>query len=452
MSTATAEAPSAATSDPDAVEGDERRRFWVRLGAIVAAALAWRLAYVQLEAPMRFLSDEHWFVYEAHALFTGHPWTTYFFPVEPTALHGPLTSLLVAPFAWLFPHVNEGLRNVIAVLGSLTVGVLGLAGREAGGPRAGLVAAGIAAAFPDFWIRDGLVVSEPVAALFVALAALVALRAWRRFRTWHAVALGGIGGLVCLARPEAALAVVAIGLGVSAAHRGWRLGLRNAALVLVSMAVVLAPWFAYNQGRFKDTVLVSNNLGITLAGANCQRTYYDAVIMGYDSAKCWGRAYAHARTVSPDESVQSAVMRKEAQSFISHHLARLPLVMAMREAWFLGVYRPGWSVAVGVANGQTAWATWSQAIAFYAAFPAGMVLWWRNRRRRWPHWILGTLAACSFVVAALFVGHWRYRVTLDVGLVLMLALGFAGSSADRPRGSTDAPPEALAPRSGTPLG
>lgn len=429
---------AAAVASPDGESEAQRphldRVFFRRLSAIVLAAMAWRLVYVHLELPIRLVSDEYWFVYEAHAMFTNHPWTSYFgVPVEPTALHGPLTSLIVSPFAWLFPHAHEGLRNVIAVLGSLTVGVLGLAGREVGGPKAGLIAAGIAAFLPDFWIRDGLVVSEPVATFVIALAALVALKAWRQFRPWHPIALGCLAGLACLARPETSLAVFVFALALCL-RRGLRRSVISVALVLAFAAAVVAPWFAYNEGRFKDTVLISNNLGITLAGANCTRTYYYAEIMGYDSSKCWNRAYDRARKLSPDESVQSSLMRTEALHFIEHHLDRLPLVMVMREAWFLGVYRPGWSVSVGASNGQPRWATWMQAISFYFVFPLAMWLWWRNRKRRWPHWIFGTLIACSFLVAALFVGHWRYRVTLDVGVVLILALSLSapkGPLADR---------------------
>jgi hypothetical protein len=115
-------------------------------------------------------------------------------------------------------------------------------------------------------------------------------------------------------------------------------------------------------------------------------------------------------------------MRKEAQSFVLHHLDRVPLVMAMREVWFLGLYRPGWVVYASTKSDQPAWATWTQAFAFYVVFASAMAAWWLMRRRRWPHWLLGLLVANSFVVTAIFVGHWRYRITLDVGVVLVLAL------------------------------
>lgn len=401
-----------------------RSSFGLRLAIIALAALAWRLAYVRLELPYNVLTDEAWYIGMARELFGAHPWTSIFPPAGPTAQHGPLTSILVAPFAWLFPHALAGLRNVMAFVGTATVVMMGVTARKLGGDVAGLAAAAITAVFPDFWIRDGLVVSEPVAALIVVVAVWVALCARERPTAVRALALGALAGLVCLARPEMVLAVIVIAAVVILRGVPGR-RLAHLALVVVAALCVLAPWVAYNAGRFQDSVLLTNNLGITLVGANCPRTYYDTSIMGYDSPACWNAAQKAASAQSPDESVQSSIMRHQATSFITHHLDRVPLVMVMREAWFLGLYRPGWVVHMGTLGGQPAWATWTQDVAFYVVFAAAMALWWRDRRRRWPHWMLGVLIVNSFVVAAVFVGHWRYRITLDVGVVLILALGIA---------------------------
>jgi 4-amino-4-deoxy-L-arabinose transferase-like glycosyltransferase len=394
--------------------------FLRRLGLIALVALAWRLVYVQLEIHYAVLTDEAWYIGQAHQLFGAHPWTSIFNDTQPSAQHGPLTSIVVAPFAWLFPHALGGLRNVMAVLGTLSVLMMGLTGRELGGDRVGLYAAAGAAVFPDFWVRDGLVVSEPVATLLVICAVWVALRC-RHALTWRrSAALGLLAGLVCLARPEIVLAVFVIAAVVVVRAGGHRV-LHGALVVLAALAVV-SPWWLYNEGRFADTVIVTNNLGITLAGANCPATYYHADIMGYDSPRCWDAAYASASARSSDESVQSALMRSQAEHYVWHHLDRVPLVVLMREAWFLGLYRPGWVVHMGTLGGQPAWATWAQAGAFWLVFPAAMAAWWLARRRAWPHWLFAVLIANSFVIAALFVGHWRYRITLDVAVVLLLAL------------------------------
>ena len=53
--------------------------------------------------------------------------------------------------------------------------MIGLVGLRLAGPRVGLVAAAIAAVYPNLWINDSLVMSETLALLLVSLALLVAL-------------------------------------------------------------------------------------------------------------------------------------------------------------------------------------------------------------------------------------------------------------------------------------
>jgi 4-amino-4-deoxy-L-arabinose transferase-like glycosyltransferase len=402
-----------------------------RLGAIACAGFLWELLYINWEPPVGILTDEAWYIGEARNLFGAHPWTSIFNSSQPTAQHGPLTSIIVAPFAWLFPHALESLRDVSALVGVGTIVLLAMAAREWRGDRAGLIAAAIVAAFPDFWVRDGLVAPEPVAACLAAGAVWTLFKLYKRVTPARVVVLGVLAGLVALSRPEDAPILLLIGVVIVLRHaegRGFARRVGMGALAIACALAVIAPWSAYNEGRFKDPVFISNDLGITLAGANCTRTYYNIGIVGYDSAACWFKEFN--KYAKDDESVQSASMRDDAFHFVVHHLDRVPLVVVMREAWFLGVYRPDWVVFMN-SRSQRAWATWCQAIGFYLAIVAATALWWRRRKDDWPHWILGLLAANSFVVAALFVGHWRYRITLDLTLVLAIAWGIDAWMAKR---------------------
>lgn len=409
-------------------------RFAKRLAVIVAIALLWRLLYVQLEIKVTLLTDEEWYIAMARQMFTSQRFDNIFNGL-PTAQHGPLTSLLLAPFAWLFPHSIDGLRNVMPFVGAGSVTFLGLSAKEVGGERAGLIAAGLAAILPDLWIRDGLVVSEPLSILLVAICVFVALRSKRSFGWTEAFVMGLTCGLVALTRAELAPLLFGITL-VTIVRRAPKKALSRGALALVAVLMTLAPWFVFNQSRFARTVTLTNNLGITLAGANCNRTYYNWAIIGYDSQVCWNRAQDQANKISSDESVQSAYMRHLGISYAVNHASRWPVVAVMRVAWFMGLYRPGWVVTMGTYGGQPAWATWLQVITFYILFPASMALWWINRRRAWPHALLASLVLYSFLVVVLFVGHWRYRVSLDVAMVLIVGLGINQwwESRERPDG------------------
>jgi hypothetical protein len=318
----------------------------------------------------------------------------------------------------------------MAFVGTATVFVCALCAREIGGDRAALCTAVVAGALPDFWIRDGLVVSEPFAALIVATAVLVTLRSRQNIRYWHVASLGALCGLMALTRAEITPVMVLI-VVVALWRQGYARIAGRVLGALVVAAVVVVPWSWYNSARFSDSVLISNNIGTTLVGANCPDTYYGS-LMGYDSLDCEFQAQARATKVSNDESVQSSLMRQQAQSYVTHHLARVPEVLAMREVWFLGLYRPGWVVHMGTLGGQPAWATWLQALSFYGVFPLAMWTWWKSRRRGWPNWLIATLVANSFIVVAVFVGHWRYRVTLDVAMALILGVGWARSRDHKP--------------------
>jgi asparagine N-glycosylation enzyme membrane subunit Stt3 len=54
-------------------------------------------------------------------------------------------------------------------IGTCTIVVIGLVANRLAGPRAGLLAAGIAAVYPNLWMNDGLVMSEAPGGLLVAL-------------------------------------------------------------------------------------------------------------------------------------------------------------------------------------------------------------------------------------------------------------------------------------------
>src|SRR5262249_30224435 len=88
----------------------------------------------------------------------------------PAATHPPLSTLVLSIASRLASgdSVLEQ-RLALAVIGTLTVVVVGVLAREVAGPRAGLVAAGIAAITPMLWQYDGRILSEPLAGLFIAL-------------------------------------------------------------------------------------------------------------------------------------------------------------------------------------------------------------------------------------------------------------------------------------------
>ena len=148
-------------------------------------------------------------------------------------------------------------RLGLAVAGTLGVLVVYLLGRRLAGPRAGLVAAGLAAVYPPTLFYTSLLSGEPLAILTVPGAVLAFLWAADRGRSPWAWALPGLLlGLTAFLRPEylaltALLAVLAIVL-VGRRAGPWR-GVAAGGLMALAFAVTIAPWTvtaSSDVGRF----------------------------------------------------------------------------------------------------------------------------------------------------------------------------------------------------------
>src|ERR1700704_24698 len=137
--------------------GGDNRRFWRILLAIAVVALAVRVSYVafaKTNQPIR--GDQLFYNAEANRMADGDLFIEPFDPhpppligQDPAADHPPLTVMVLTPVSWVTGHSLVAQRVTMAVLGTFAVVAIGLLARRLGGDRAGWVAAGVAAGYPD---------------------------------------------------------------------------------------------------------------------------------------------------------------------------------------------------------------------------------------------------------------------------------------------------------------
>ena len=415
--------------------------FRVRLAVIAAGALAVRFAYVliakrnqALEPGEVFPGDQLYYALAGDALADGKgfvvPWHQTLIaeglaPAGSAAAHAadhpPLTAL-VAALAGLLPgdpgtHVL-GQRLTMAVIGAAAVVVIGLLARSVAGPAAGLIAAALAAVHAGFWINDGLVMSETLVVLATAGGLWAAVRYHRAPALARAVELGAWIGVATLARSEALLLVPLVAVPAVLAGRGsWRARAARSAAALAATAAVLAPWVVPNLIRFAEPVWLSTNDGITLAGANNPLTYRGGAI-GFWTLEGVEGSF---ETDGLDQSQVSARHRAAAIDYALDNSDRWPAVVAARVGRMWSLYRPLQMLDWNQGEGRELWASMLALGGFAALVPAAAAGWVRLRRRRAALWPLTATFVQVTVVAGLFYGLPRFRVSVEVALVVLAA-------------------------------
>src|SRR5438067_471145 len=244
-----------------------------------AAGLALRVVYVTVLTPhLRGRGDSSYYHQLGTLIADGRGFVD---PGNgtPTALHPPLFPLVLALGRELGLTSYRADRLVVCVLGTAAIVAVGLLARRVAGPRAGLIAAALAAVYPVLISADGSVMSETLLGLLVALAMLAAytlrdvparlartfelLQPLRQARHaegraywievagaigFYLVAAGGLAGAVGLRRRGEGLAILLapVGLAVLASAIGYGVPrFRHpgdiALVVLAAVALSAAP-------------------------------------------------------------------------------------------------------------------------------------------------------------------------------------------------------------------
>jgi 4-amino-4-deoxy-L-arabinose transferase-like glycosyltransferase len=401
------------------------RAFLPRLALIALVGLAVRLLYVALFAKdIPTFGDALTYWHWSHNLAGGNGFTkvAIFGQVDPlvgqpTAEHPPLFPLLLAGLVKLGADGITTQKLLLCFVGAGTVGLVGLAGREALSERTGLIACAIAAVYPFLWVIDGSLMSETVYAFLIAAALWLGLRFTRTPSLGLAAALGAVAGLAALTRGEALMLAPLLLLPLALrAPRDWDRRTGLAAAALATFAVVLAPWTIRNMTTFDEPVLISTNSSSVFAGANCDRVYHGR-FTGLWALSCFGGP------VSGDESEGAAEYRSRGFDYARDHIGRVPVVMAVRFLRVWDLYRPLQQAKYEFFEGRSRWASRAGLVFLYPLLVLAVVGAVVLRRRGRPLWPLLAFVVMVSLTAVLIYGVTRFRVAAEPSLIVLGAVG-----------------------------
>jgi 4-amino-4-deoxy-L-arabinose transferase-like glycosyltransferase len=410
----------------------ERLGFARSLALVCLLGLVIRILYVVVLQRTRLPFHGDSFIYwgQANLLAEGKGWIAPLsvFKKIQVADHPPLYIVYLTIAALVDPaRITSQLTFMVwtCFLGTGSVLLCGLAGREIKDVRVGIIAALVAAVDPNMWVQDGLLLSESMAIFVGAGVILFAYRYWRRPSWARAAWLGVWCGLAPLARSELVLVVPFVLLPVVLLTRTVDLRRRFTWLGIgvVCTALVVAPWIGFNAARFKAPVLLSTNFGRTMAAASCHATFYGSSI-GYKNYTCLRTQTQQATTPSMDQSQQDRALRKVATKYVKSHIRRLPLVVLARWGRVLEVFKPYQDLrSNGLRHVQGKKIAYVVIWAFYVSLILGIagavVL---RRSRLAPLFPLLALPAAVLLSVAVTFGQQRYRAPMQPTLVILGAV------------------------------
>jgi 4-amino-4-deoxy-L-arabinose transferase-like glycosyltransferase len=419
--------------------GKPSRAFVAGLLAIAAIALGIRLGYIFHDRiasglnPKPGLVGGDAFFYQQGAVLLPHHG---FISPEIFERQGRLVQSAEHPpmyLLWLgllsFAHVTSAGAMMIwsAVLGTGTVVIVGLLGREVRGELAGLIAAAFAATYANIWALDGFLMSETMSLFTATLAVWLAYRYWHRPSVGRLVALSVAVAFATLSRAELGLlfVIVVLPLVLARPPRADASRLRLLVVAAIAGIIPLLPWTIFNFVRFDQPVYLSTGFGITLASANCDETYY-APLTGYWFRDCAQRIRDEDITADMDQSEQDPIFRRKALDYIEAHKSRLPVVLAARWGRISATWNPYQQVSFErFIEGRGPWISKGALMSWWVLLPLAIAGAFSLRGRGVPLFPLLALPITVLVAVTLTFATNRYRATTESALCVLAACAIA---------------------------
>lgn len=402
------------------------RRFWLTVAVATGVGVALRLYYVLgvVRDRIPLVGDSATYHFLGRHLADGEG---YIRPAEflddgtriPTAEFPPVYPTMLAVLDVVGVDSPTGQRIVGALLGGVTIVVIAVLGAAVAGRTVGMVAAGIAAVYPQLVVFDGSLLSEGPYTLFVATGLLAVVRSLQAGgsdrRRWWVLASVAIG-LAVLTRSEALLFVPL--LIVPAAHvPGDRRAWARAALVgSAGTLVLVGAWTVRNAVSLDHLQPLTNNSGTLVAGANCDAVYGGTQVGGW-------RLDCIPDIDRTDETAAAAELRAVGFEYMRDHAGEAPKVIAARVARTFGAWDIRTNLFFESLEGRDydwLWAAWYAWIALVPLAILGAVDQRRASRILWPILVPFAVVLVTSIVS---YGNQRFRMAAEPSVVVLAAIG-----------------------------
>lgn len=410
---------------------------------ILALALVVRVAQIAATRHWQPVADPADYVRHAVSIAHGHGMADSFLPGGgPSALRPPAYPyFLGGVFAVSGDSFTVG-RLAAALLGVVSVALIGVIAQLMWTRSAAIVAMAIAAVYPPLVLLSGTLLSESLGLpLVLALLALVLAYREAARPPWLAPVAGLLFALALLDRP--ALVMFGVPLVVALWGRPWRSRAASRAPAIAVGVAVLAvvPWTIRNAIDFHDFVPISTQSGFLVAGTYNATSDHDPVNPGaYRPASFDPALHSIVTDRSLNENEVNKKLSKAGRTYAKDHPGYVPRVLWWNGRRVLGLERPLPTTEAtyefqGIGRGYAKLALAAWYLLVLAAL-AGLALGAARRTPRWL-WVVPLLLFASVIVISSDV---RYRVPIEPFAIWLAAAAITGRRRARPPQPTPPPP------------
>ncbi|MCP4583964.1 MAG: glycosyltransferase family 39 protein [candidate division Zixibacteria bacterium] len=250
-----------------------RRKDWVVLSVIYIAALIYRIAIVYYFSWDRGPHFENYQIACYILNGQGYWWDwLHTIPPQPTALLPPVYTFFLVIFMYLFNdpfrliYIAQSFLNALGVIPGFYLG------KHLGGRRAGIIAAGSYAFFPEVAITPTKLISEPLFVPLVILGIYLFLKyksnLGLKSQYWQFFWLGVILGFATLIKTTASLLTLAFFISLLLAKKNRKAHLMALMVCGMGFLLITFPWNLRNLIVMKKPMLFTSNLGYNLWRGN----------------------------------------------------------------------------------------------------------------------------------------------------------------------------------------